>query len=338
MRVGLNPANESFDTAYIKPRSVIVPVYIPDADGYHAASSDVLRICLRSLWLTTQGRASITVIANGCSANVQSLLRAWHTDGWFDRLIVDRHNRGKIDALIPECRTSFSELVTITDADVLFRPGWMDGEEEVFRAFPEAGVVAPVPMPTMAFYETTTTWIDARWNGDLRFRSAANPDSLAAFDRSVGSPEASAQWRKQQLTVKRGDTVALVGAGHFVMTMRREVAAQVPATPCSKAIRIAERQWLDRPGDEAGYWRLSTAQALAAHMGNTPEQWMQLELDAMERTPPDPNIGASPLPPLRRGVPSRWTPMRVRELWFRWLSTNRFGNRRRTMLRLGYTE
>lgn len=304
MRDGMNPAKHSTLTAFKRHR-VIVPVYIPSAEGYFKHAAEVLHLCLESLSLTTRGRASITVVANGCAPDIVADLRARFAAGQIHQLVLNRRNWGKIDAALSMLRGRFEDLLTVTDADVLFQPGWLDEIEGVFRAFPECGLVTPSPNPSLAFAHTTSTLLSAWCNRELRYEGVIPEGDLDRFASSIGRPDyLQPMQRRVQLTVARGGQTACIGGGHFVFTMRREVAWRLPAEPSATALKpFGESKWFDDPPDAMGFWRLSTARAYAYHMGNVPEDWMQTALDACRGRDVAPPPHETPLPAL---APSAW--------------------------------
>ena len=99
---------------------------------------------------------------------------------------------------------------------------------------------------------------------------------LDSFAQSIGRPDMfGPEHHEAQLVVRRRGYKACVGSGHFVFTVRREVIAAMPDYPSLMAYKTsADRLWLDRPADQIGLWRLATTTALAHHMGNVEEPWM----------------------------------------------------------------
>src|SRR5688572_16648776 len=140
MREGLNPFKNSSIESF-KQHRVLIPVYIPNKEGYFKDAIEILRLCIESLHRTTVGRASVTVISNGSMLEVVELLQSYLSRGYIQQLVLNGRNWGKIDAVLSTARGRFENLMTIADADVLFRPGWIEAVEEAFRVFPECGFV-----------------------------------------------------------------------------------------------------------------------------------------------------------------------------------------------------
>lgn len=296
---------------------VILPVYIPTLDGYFAQSLDVLHLCLESLRLTTRERASVTIISNGSARTVEDDLVGLYNAGWVDQLVINRRNWGKVDAVMAAARGTFEELITITDCDVLFMPGWFEAVEEVFRQFPECGVASPAPNPHQSWYCTSATILGALLKRELGYEKVIPEIDLDRFAASIGNLSYfSERERGGQIVVRRNGAAACVGCGHFVFTIRRAVLAAVPQEPSCEALGSTHEIWLDRPADVLGLWRLATTRAYAYHMGNVPEAWMYEALDSIVRCG-DMSCGVSTqLPAARRGWPSRVSlRLRLKAVW-----------------------
>ena len=314
MRVGKNPEKGAPPLAAYGRHRVIVPVYVPHQGGYFERAIEVIGLCLQTLHRSTAGRAAITVISNGAAAPVVEELERGFRAGWFDQLVLHERNRGKVDAMLAAARASYEPFVTLSDADVLFRPGWLEAVEQVFRTFPEAGVVAPFTMPPLAWINNASTMVDASVRRELGRAKVVTDESLDQLTASLGHPTfVPDDLRQSQLVVRRGGVLACVGATHIVSTWRREVIEQLPSTPSLTSVAgTSERRWMDEPSDRLGVWRLSTPTYWACHMGNVPEAWMAEELERMTaatRTAGDETT--DDIPPLRWSW-TRRLPMAVR--------------------------
>ncbi len=316
MRTGINPGKIDFTLEAFRRHRVVMPVHIPSAEGYFQHAMEILKLSLDSLILTTRGRVGITVISNGSTADEMALLRSYFDDGSIDQLIVNDRTWGKINTVVAATHARFEELVTVTDADVLFLPGWLDEVEATFHHFPEAGFVTPVPNPSLSFAHTSSTILSALLNRELTFERVVPEGDLDHFARSIGRPGYFlARHRRAQMVVKRNGISACVGGGHFVFTLRREVIRYLPHLPAMTAMGAQMSSRIDEPPDEIGVWRLSTTRAFARHMGNVPEPWMYDELKRCRDTPwvETPEL---PLPTLKKSrlaiLPIHWRNRLVR--------------------------
>lgn len=304
MRDGTNPAKEAGALGAVSRHRVVVPVYVPSLDGYFANAPEILRLCIESLHATTSGKADVTVISNGCIPEVVEQLQTYQRQGWIDQLVLNRSNRGKVDAVLSAARGSAEDLITISDGDVLFSAGWTDAVEDIFRHFPECGFAAPVPSPGGHWYYTSATLLEALLRKELRFEKVVPDADLDQFARSIGRLDLfSADDRRTQLIVRRNGASACVGCGHFVFTIRREVLAAMPKEPSLRPIEgNSEEKYLDAPTDRLGLWRLATTRAFARHMGNVPEPWMYDELRACHERPLDTSAQVEALPAVQPGA------------------------------------
>ncbi|MGH9945458.1 MAG: glycosyltransferase family A protein, partial [Pyrinomonadaceae bacterium] len=278
MRIGLNEVKGVQLDGYLRHR-VVLPVYIPKLEGYYEHALEILKLCLESLRLTVAGRANVTIVCNGSIEVVVEELRRQYAAGWIDQLVLNQTNRGRVDGVVPTARGAYEELITITDCDVLFTPGWLEAVEDIFRQFPECGFASPSPNPIFTWYYNTATTLGGFASRELAFEKVVPDADLDRFAHSIGRPDLyRPEHRRSQMILKRGGATACVGCGHFVFTIRREVMAAYPKDPCLKAMGGGSPQIHDLPPDKLGYWRLSTTRAYAYHMGNTPEPWMYDQL------------------------------------------------------------
>ncbi|MCP9496606.1 MAG: glycosyltransferase family 2 protein [Pyrinomonadaceae bacterium MAG19_C2-C3] len=302
MRDGMNPASYSPQLKPYLRHRVILPVYIPTLDGYFKQAIEILRVCLESLHLTTEGRANITIVSNGSTREANAELEGFYHKGWVDQLLLNRRNRGRVDAVMSAARGSFEELITISDCDVLFRHGWLDAMEEIFRQFPECGIASPVPRPMAAWSNTSATILGGLARRELAFEKVVPDLDLDRFAISIGREDMFHDYRRAQMILRRGKTVVCVGSGHVIHTMRRDILGRLPRHACLLAYK-GEKELIDSPPDRMGYWRLSTPRAFAYHMGNIFEPWMKDEIEECRATESTTEASTAALPALRR----HWT-------------------------------
>ena len=76
MRIGSNPNKEIHQEQSVFLHQIIVPVYIPNEEGYFIDALKILKICLNSLCNTVHDKTYITVVNNGSCENVVRYLNA----------------------------------------------------------------------------------------------------------------------------------------------------------------------------------------------------------------------------------------------------------------------
>jgi hypothetical protein len=305
MRIGDNPSKKDPNLSGYGLHRLIMPVYIPNTEGYFAQAVDVLRLCLESLRLTRKPATAVTIAANGCCKPALAVLQAEMEAGWLDQVIIHAQNRGKIDAIIGAARACFEPIVTFADSDVLFRHGWDSAIEKIFSTFPECGFVCPFCSPNAELLYTSATLLAGICRRALLFEQIANHSEVETFLRSIGMVESyGAAERLGQLVIRRDGVTAGIGGGHFACSFRREVISMMPAQPALRAIcGGSETNWLDTPPDRLGYWRLMADNAFVQHMGNHLESWMPQEVADL-RVAPSPS---SPLPLSLMPIRRHWT-------------------------------
>ena len=315
MRAGFNDTKDAKADFGIKRHRVVLPVYIPRLDGYFSHSLEILRLCLRSIVLTGAENVSITLVANQCCPEALADLQRYYRDGWIDQLVVNVENRGRVDGMLSQARASYEEIITCSDADVLFKAGWTQALDEIFGAFPECAVTTLVPHPGAAWKNTVTTVLGAWLRRELSFEKVVPDVDIDRHGASIGRMDyVKPEQRAMQVIVRRGTTMACVGAQHFVFSIRRDALSCLPRDASLRPLGgLSDEFWIDRPPDREGYWRLATPRAYASHMGNIPEPWMYEELEGLSDAAPRENGALIALKPVRRAIEGRIS-WRVRAL------------------------
>lgn len=289
MRVGENPnKNISSEISSAVYHRIIIPVFIPNTEEpYFKSSLDIFRVNLESLLFTINGRARITIVNNGCCQEVCDYLErmyAQHTG--FDQLYHSKINLGKINAVYAGIKSNIEELITVTDADVMFKAGWQSAVEEIFHAFPEAGMVSPVPHSLGFINFSNATTYFGLFKGKLSFDTVRDPEDLRKFEDSIQRNILKPIHYQKYLVVDNGKAKGVMGCGHFVATYRREVFAFAPNYPAKDFLSTrSDNYYLDMPNDKAGFLRMATLNNFGYHLGNVHEPWMDLELEKIKAEP-----------------------------------------------------
>jgi len=123
MRIGFNPNKdkELDSTDFI--HQVVVPVFIPNHEDYFKDSFRILKYCLESLFKTSHNKTFFTIINNGSDKIVVDYLNNLLADGTIHELIHTT-NIGKLNAILKGITGQKFQLITISDADVLFLNDW----------------------------------------------------------------------------------------------------------------------------------------------------------------------------------------------------------------------
>jgi hypothetical protein len=246
----------------------------------------------------------VSLVINGACPECRALVERESGGGWIDRTVFNSVNVGRVNAMVAEARSAHEALITLADADALFREGWLQAVEQLFAAFPECGFAAPLPHPVMYRRHALSTLFGAWVGGLLSEAKVVDDADLDRFARSTANPDCFGPVdRASQVIVRRNGYTACVGAGHFVCTLRYEAVRTLRPMPTPQIMGPPANERLDLPPDMYGFWRLSTTKAYVDHMGNVPEPWMG---DLVKRLP-EPDVapgGSAEIAPYRQPVAS----------------------------------
>ncbi|MHA7129387.1 glycosyltransferase family A protein [Algoriphagus namhaensis] len=282
MRVGENPSKKDHLIRIESTHRVIISLYIPNStEEYFTGSWEIFTMCLESLLATIHDRTRISIILNGCEDEVAQKVYDYQRANptIIDQIFYSKLNLGKINAIYSIVKSNLEDLLTITDADVMFLPGWQSAVESTFVDFPKAGMVSPVPSSKGFLYSTASTLFYGLFSGKIYFHKVQDPEGLINFQESVGSDLYQEIHLEKYLVVENKGKKAVVGCGHFVGTFRKEVFEQAPTEVCRFRVQGgSEEAYLDDPNDLSGRLRLATMGNFAYHLGNTPKEWMRIRL------------------------------------------------------------
>ncbi|MCD0471092.1 glycosyltransferase [Flavobacterium sp. JAS] len=281
MRVGFNPNKDKSQERNVFSHHIVIPVYIPDQEGYFKDSFEILKLCLTSLFRTCHKKTYITIVNNGSSKLVIEYLDNLYNEKKIHELIHVT-NIGYINAMLKGITGQNFDLITTADADVLFLEGWQEETYNVFENFSRAGAVCPTPSSRMLRTHTANLYWNFLFSKRMRFKTVINPDALRKFGTSIGHYDFynEVQLRKH-LTISNNNQLAVVGAGHFVVTYRADIFNVLKSRHTEYVLGGGSDDLFDIPVIEKGFWRLSTADNYTYHMGNVVEEWMYNEVSRL---------------------------------------------------------
>lgn len=282
MRIGLNPNKNRNVEIGDYFHHVVIPVYIPNQEGYFKDSLKLLHYCLESLFKTSHAKTYFTVVNNGCCKEVEDYIADLHTNHKIHE-VIHTDNIGKLNAVLKGIAGQNFPLVTITDADVLFVNNWQKATYDIFSSFPKAGVVCPSPSSRVVKQYTYNVILNNFWSKKLKFTSVVNKKAMQSFAQSINNPEFYNQYHLDNyLTISKNNIKGVIGAGHFVATYKSVIFNHSLQRFTEFSLGgESEEVLLDQPVVNEGYWRLSTEDNFAYHMGNVEEPWMKETLKAI---------------------------------------------------------
>lgn len=284
MRIGSNPRKNDKNKKVDYLHQLIIPVYIPNNEGYFSDGFKILQLCLESLFKTVHSKTFITIVNNGSCEEVVFYLNELYSNVFIHELI-HTSNIGKNNAVLKGLKGHYFDYVTIADADVLFLNEWQDETMKVFNSFPKAGVVGIVPQLKSFSYLCANVLFDKFFSKKLKFTKVINSEAMKHFYKSIGwDDDYNRDCLLFQLTISdNSDCKAVIGSGHFVATYKNAVLEQNLKIKIDEYISSKfDRLLFDVPVTKKGGWRLTTENNYAYHMGNVYEEWMRKELNDLK--------------------------------------------------------
>ncbi len=284
MRIGNNPQKDLVLSNPEYLHQIIIPVYIPNQEGYFKESLEILKVCLNSIFKTTHNKTFISIIDNGSCIEVKNYLEELFLNGKIHELI-HTENIGKLNAIIKGLTGNNIELVTITDADVLFISGWQEETNNIFDKIPKAGVVGLTPQFKTYSSYCSNFIFDNLFSRKLRFIPVLDSEAIISFYDSIGwEKNYNQNYLQYNLAYQLDDLNVLVGSGHYVATYKKDMFEEITSFLGYKLGGDSET-YLDKIQFKKDYWRFTTQQNFAFHMGNTLEKWMlEVEFQNLETT------------------------------------------------------
>jgi glycosyltransferase involved in cell wall biosynthesis len=271
MRVGHNPAR--FVEKVAQPAVVTVAVVncIPFLSGYYEQSLDVLKACLISIHENTPESHDLMVFDNHSCREVRQYLQEAYGQGIIQYLILSDKNIGKIGAWNFMFGAAQGEYIVFSDGDIGFHPGWLPASLELFKTYPNVGMVTARPFRTNSKYSSATIEWACNQKSEVVLEKGCLLDWETYWEhgRSIGTSESKTRedYPKgidYRLTYR--EKLAYIGAGHFQFMAPRDLLQKIIPLPSDQPMR-GERA-LDLAINKMKYLRLNTAETFVYHMGN----------------------------------------------------------------------
>lgn len=280
MRKGVNPEKYKNEQNQVYYHRVIIPVYIPNTvDDYYSKSIQVFDFCLNSLSRTINlSTTAITIINNNSCDGVNEIVLKYQSI--IDKYVCYRNNKGKVYTVYSEAKSAYEPFITIADADVFFFTGWEREVFSIFNTFKKAGVVSPLPLPNMALYNNASVFFDSYFRLNLKYDKVIADKDFDMYLLGMGNhsllkrTKHKYNWREKHYYLD-AQPKAIIGAGHFVATYKKEIFKTNLPFPEMKFKKGYEELYLDNPSDRLGWYRLSTVKTFAFHMGGEVENFLK---------------------------------------------------------------
>ncbi len=277
MRIGRNPLTGKVNNNMMPDRIISAITHLPNQEGYHERRLDVIKLCLTSMRL---GAPDIPVMIwdNGsCAA-----LTDWLREEYKPHTLVLSPNIGKSSARAGLVRMVLPQAVmTFTDDDMLYYPGWFDASLELLTGFPMVGKVSCYPVRTQNRWgcETTKGWAVKNGkveigkfiseNDDFDFCTSIERDYAWHLDYTANDNERLVTYNGLQAYCNAHHCQFMAYAGKIAPFCVRSESYLYDEKPFDCAV------------DDAGLLQLTTAKRYARHIGNFIDQKVAKEAMAM---------------------------------------------------------
>lgn len=277
MRKGQNPAK--FVKEVAKPERITVALlnYIPFLSGFYAETLDVLKVSLESMRKDAGLPFDLMIFDNGSCAEVREYLVNEKEAGRVQYLILSEKNVGKGGAWNVMLAGAPGEIISYTDADVLFYPNWLSRSVEILETFPNVGMVTARPFRTPEnFLQKSIAW--AKEHAELKQGDILPYEWFYEFSTTLGFSDDELKKIYSETTdyyVTYKNISAYLGASHWQFTTYKSVIQKFLPFDMDKP--MGQVRQLDERMDAAGYLRLMPTQRFAQNMSNTLPAKLQVD-------------------------------------------------------------
>jgi glycosyltransferase involved in cell wall biosynthesis len=269
MRKGQNPAKSLKDVARPERVTVALLNYIPFLSGFYAETLDVLKVSLESMRKDAGLPFDLMIFDNGSCEEVRNFLVKEKEEGRIQYLILSEKNMGKGGAWNVMLAGAPGEIISYTDADVLFYPNWLKKSVELLETFPNVGMVTARPFRTPEnFLQKSITW--AKENAELKQGDILPYEWFYEFSTTLGFSDDELKKIYSETTdyyVTYKNISAYLGASHWQFTSYKSVIEKFLPFDMDKP--MGQVRQLDERMDAAGYLRLMPVDRYAQNMSNT---------------------------------------------------------------------
>ena len=266
MRSGKNPLRRKQVKAG-PPIVAAVVTHLPDRRGYHAKRLQVIKIALLSIRQNAGRPIHVAVFDNGSCDD----LRDWLINDYRPESLVLSDNVGK--AAAQRCLAHMFAPYTImsfTDDDMLHYPGWLDKQLDILDRFPECVVTGyPTRSQSRHSIESVKAWIETEPSATTETGRLMPAAWLDDYLESVGLTESNhSLTNAQQTLITYKGVQAFAGSHHCQVMGFIDTLLPFFELGAFDTYTRSENEYFDRPTDEAGILRLSTAERYTRHIGN----------------------------------------------------------------------
>lgn len=278
-RIGRHPLKERsliLDGPLVQPITMTTITHIPMLEGYWAESLEILKLFFESLFTSTGLNFDLLVFDNASCREVTDYLTSLKEKGQIQYLVLSNRNFRKLGALDFLLRAAPGDYVAYADSDVYFLPGWLEKSLKVMETFPHSGMVSALPTIDKAEKYLQSTRQGVNDNPAIQVETGPNlvPNAFVkAHQTSLGKSDlAYFAGDRCDTRITLNGTSAYLSAQDFQFLTTKAVIKAVLPLQVDGGTEDYDPIYspvFEAKVDALGYWRLSTADYLVHHMGNS---------------------------------------------------------------------
>ena len=272
-RHGQNPMRWVKENNSHSDISISTVTHIPFLDGYYEESLDILKLCLESLLKNTKLSFDLYVFDNGSCKEVIDYLKDLYDKNHINYLILSNDNIGKVGAWNNLFGVAQGKYICYMDSDVYFTNGWLEETLEIFKSFPNAGMVTAQPARRHLPKYCNSTIDGARKDVNIEIKEGDLLPKAYLNACAYGLGRTPDEYYKliegeNDILLTSGGKKAFVSADHFQFVIKKDLIKSL--LPLENTVPLGPEAvyQLDDQVDRKNAWRLSTTKYLVHHIGN----------------------------------------------------------------------
>ena len=262
-----------------KPCNVTITsiVHLPELTGFWKDGIKVLDKFFYSIRKSTEIPFDLMILDNGSCNEVREYLNKQHIENNIQFLYFSKYNLRKLGGMNLLFSSAPGKIVSFTDSDVYFFPGWLEEALKIFEKFPQAGMVSSIPTIDQSEKRMESTIEGIKNSENILFETGSNiiPDRFIDAHRiSLGKSKLEyldGIGERVDKKITKGGVSAYCCAQDFQFTTKKSIINKVLPLEMRQSDEFYDPLYspvFETKINELGYWRLSTTKYLIHHMGN----------------------------------------------------------------------
>lgn len=262
-RVGMNPLRYQTAPAHFPEILLAVITHLPNLEAYHARRLEVVQKCLTTMRAGGNGNP-VMVWDNGSGG----ALREWLQEEYKPEYLVLGPNVGKDSARAALLRMVPPEtILSLTDDDIEFLPGWLDAHLQLLKGFPNVGAVSGWPVRMSFRWGNTNALKWAKRHATVEEGWFIPDEWVKDYWLSVGNKNVSVMNSPghPDYRITYNGLQAYAEAQHCQLVC---YAGRIAPLAQYSNLGTGHEKEFDERIDAAGLLRLTTIERYTRHMGN----------------------------------------------------------------------